>query len=90
MDISNKKIWQHAAGDTDRDNSDLCFKWDIVLNGPGALGPWPGCEVALREEGWSRKISDLRRFAVEVADGDVVVLRLGTSRVLGVGVVAGP
>lgn len=91
MDISNKKIWQHAAGDTDRDNSDLCFKWDIVLNGPGDLGSWPQCESALKESGWSsRKITDLRRFAVEMADGDVIVLRVGTSKALGVGVVVGP
>jgi hypothetical protein len=92
MDISNKRIWQHAAGDTDRDNADLCFKWDIILNGPGDLGRWPECELALKGEGWvaPRKITDLRRFAVEMADGDIVVLRLGTSKVLGVGMIVGP
>src|SRR5437879_9034418 len=91
MNISYKKIWQHAAGDTDRDHSDLCFKWDVILNGPGHLGPWPACESALREEKWSaRKITDLKRFAVEMADGDLVLLRMGTSKILGVGQVVGP
>ncbi|MBI3666997.1 MAG: hypothetical protein HY236_12390 [Acidobacteria bacterium] len=91
MEISNRRIWQQAAGDTDRDYSDICLKWDIILNGPGHLGPWPMCESALRDEGWSpRKITDLRRFAVEMADGDLVILRMGTSKVLAVGQVVGP
>lgn len=91
MDTSNKKIWQQAGGDTDRDYSDLCFKWDVILNGPGHRGPWPTCESALREDKRSpRKLTDLKRFAVDMADGDLVILRLGTSKVLGVGQVVGP
>ena len=35
------------------------------------------------------KLTDLRRFAEEMADGDLVVLRLGTSSVLAVGEVVG-
>lgn len=91
MDIAGKKIWQVAAGDTDRNYADLCLYWDVIVNGPGSEGRWPECENKLRQE-WelsSRKISDLRRFAEEMTDGDLVVLRMGTTDVLGVGVVVG-
>jgi hypothetical protein len=90
MDIAGKSIWQQAAGDTDRDYSEICVRWDVILNGPGHAGPWPQCIEPLRRDEWSaRKITDLRRFAEEVADGDLIVLRMGTATVLGVGQVVG-
>lgn len=90
MDIIGKTIWQQAAGDTDRNYADLCLRWDIILNGPGYAGPWPNCEKPLRCDGWSaRKATDLRRFAEEMKDGDLVVLRIGTANVLGVGQLVG-
>lgn len=90
MDITGKTIWQQAAGDTDRNYSDLCLRWDVILNGPGYAGPWPDCEKPLRSDGWSsRKVTDLRRFAEEMRDGDLVVLRIGTSTVIGVGQLVG-
>jgi len=83
-------VWQQAAGDTDRDCSDLCLEWDVILNGPGAAGPWPECIDRLDDLGVSaRKISDLRRFCEKMQNGDYVVLRLGTSLILGVGQVIG-
>jgi hypothetical protein len=86
MDISDKIIWQQASGDTERDYSELCLKWDVILNGPGYAGPWPDCAKVLSKDGSSsRKITDLRRFSEEMKDGDFVVLRLGTANVLGVG-----
>jgi hypothetical protein len=91
MDITGKKIWQQAAGDTDRNYSDVCLKWDVILNGPGYAGPWPGCDALLRTHEWSsRKRTDIRRFSTEMEDGDIVVLRLGTAKVLGVGEVVRP
>jgi hypothetical protein len=81
--------WQQASGDTDRDYSDLCLKWDVILNGPGNCGPWPECASAIRAIGRVRKVADLRRFSEEMKAGDIVVLRLGTSSVLGVGQVVG-
>jgi hypothetical protein len=91
MDIAGKTIWQQAAGNTDRNYSDLCFRWDIILNGPGHTGPWPNCEDSMRSEVTaSRKITDLRRFAEEMKVGDLVVLRIGTATVLGVGQIDGP
>ena len=91
MDTTGKTIWQQAAGDTDRNYVDLCIKWDVILNGPGYAGPWPSCEDDLRADGISaRKATDLRRFSEEIAEGDFVVLRTGTTSVLGVGQVVGP
>ena len=91
MDITGKRIWQVAAGDTNRNYANLCLKWDVILNGPGSESAWPECEQSLRNE-WelsSRKITDIRRFAEEITDGDYVVLRIGTTDVLGFGVVIG-
>jgi len=91
MDIQGKTIWQVAAGDTNRNYADLCLKWDVILNGPGSEGPWPDCIPTLQKE-WelsSRKITDLRRFCVDIKDGDIVVLRLGTTDILGIGLVVG-
>ena len=91
MDITGKTVWQQASGDTDREYSELCINWDVILNGPGDVGRWPDCATALREAGRSssKKITDLRRFCVEMADGDLVVLRVGTAKVAAVGQVVG-
>jgi|PlaIllAssembly_1097288.scaffolds.fasta_scaffold557896_2 hypothetical protein len=91
MDIAGKTIWQQAAGDTDRNYSDLCLKWDVILNGPGYTGPWPDCQNPLEGEELSpRKANDLKRFSEEMREGDIVVLRIGTATVLGVGQIVGP
>lgn len=90
MNISGKTIWQQAAGDTDRNYSEICLRWGVILNGPGYAGAWPACEKTLRADGRSsKKITDLRRFAEEMQDGDLVVLRSGTAAVLAVGQVIG-
>lgn len=91
MVISTKPIWQQAAGDTDRNYADVCLTLGVILNGPGHFGKWPDCDQTLRSNGISlKKITDLRRFAEEMNDGDLVVLRVGTSVVLGVGKIVGP
>jgi hypothetical protein len=90
MNLGNRIIWQQAAGDTDRNFAQLCLKWDVILNGPGYAGPWPECREKLRSDKLApRKCTDLSRFCEEMKDGDLVVLRLGTSKVLGVGEVVG-
>lgn len=90
MDIKGRNLWQHAAGDNDRDYVDLCLRWSVLLNGPGHLGRWPDCRDALRNEGWSpRKITGLQRFCEGVCEGDIVVLRMGTNIVHAVGEVVG-
>lgn len=82
-----KQVWQVAACDTDRNYFDLCLEWDVILNGPGAEGKWPDCREALTVS--TKKITDIRRFAEDIAEGDTVVLRMGTTNVLGVGIVVG-
>lgn len=90
MEIAGNTIWQQAAGDTDRNYSEICLRWDVILNGPGHAGPWPSCEKPLKDDEWSaRKITDLRRFSEDMEDGDLIVLRVGTSTVIGVGQVVG-
>ncbi|MFZ1291247.1 MAG: hypothetical protein WAR79_14215 [Melioribacteraceae bacterium] len=90
MNIDGKKIWQQAAGDTDRNYSELCLNWDVILNGPAYAGAWPECKAVLKDDGWSsKKITDLRRFCEDIQDGDIIILRLGTTDILGVGEVVG-
>lgn len=90
MDIGERRIWQQAAGDNDRNYVALCLKWGVILNGPGRFGGWPECRQPLRDDEWSaKKLSDLRRFCEDMRDGDVVVLRLGTNVVPAVGIVVG-
>jgi hypothetical protein len=89
MDITGKTIWQQASGDTDRDYSDICIKWGVILNGPGEDGPWPDSKKVLQKTRKQKKITDIWRFSEEVKDGDLVVLRTGTRTVPAVGQVVG-
>lgn len=92
MNIEHRSIWQQAAGDTNRNYVDVCLKWDVILNGPaGRYGAWrPEFEESMRDDEWSeKKITDLRRFCEEIKEGDIVVLRLGTKTVYGVGEIVG-
>ncbi len=90
MNIENKTIWQQACGDTNRNHSNICLKWDAILSGPGYAGEYPDCIKRLKNIGWkSRKLTDIKRFANKIKDGDIVVLRLGTNTILGVGQIVG-
>jgi hypothetical protein len=90
MDIQKSRIWQQACGDTNRNYSKICLKWGVILNGPGNAGKFPECTHTLKAKGHtSKKITGIRRFAVEMQDGDLVVLRMGTNIVLGVGIIVG-
>lgn len=90
MNISGKTIWQHAAGDTNRNYAELCLNWGVILFGPGYAGQWPECEKQLLIDGeHPRKMGILRRFAEEMREGDLVVLRIGTAEVQGVGQIVG-
>jgi hypothetical protein len=91
MKIDCRTIWQQAAGDKNRDYVDVCIRFDVILNGPGRHGRWPECSTAQKLKGkiGKRKLTDLRRFSESIKDGDLVVLRLGTSEVHAVGQVVG-
>jgi hypothetical protein len=90
MTSAKRAIWQQAAGDTDRDYSNLCLKWDVILYGPGRYGEWPKCKEPMCRAETSRQVSILRRFADDMKEGDLVVLRMGTASVRGVGEIVGP
>ena len=81
MDTKNRRVWQVGAGDTDRNYGEICRKYDVMIVGPGTLGPYS--EEAYADYG-DIKYS-IRRF-YEAARGDVVLLRIGTGQVLAIGV----
>ncbi|SIT40101.1 conserved hypothetical protein [Paraburkholderia piptadeniae] len=91
MNLEGRTVWQQAAGDTNRNYVNICLEWDVILNGPGYAGAMPHAVEKLRADGWTpRKITDLKRFSSVMAPGDIVVLRLGTNEVHGVGEITGP
>lgn len=87
MKIGERKIWQQAAGDTDRNYVDICLKWDMILNGPASFGRWikGECDPNLTP----KKRTDIKRFCEEMEESDLVVLRLGTNHVYAVGEIVG-
>ncbi|WP_429294167.1 hypothetical protein [Paraburkholderia sp. CI3] len=90
MNFEGKQIWQHAGGEPGRSYVNICLEWGVILNGPGYAGPLPDAAEKLRADGWSaRKVTDLKRFSSTMRSGDVVVLRIGTNEVHGVGEVVG-
>lgn len=91
MDITNRRIWQQAAGDTNRNYVQVCLDNGVILNGPGNRGPYAeAAEMMRNEDGLSaRKMTGLARFVQEVQSGDLVVLRTGTKQVHAVGEVIG-
>lgn len=84
MNLSDRNFWQVGAGDTERSYGEICLKFDVMLAGPGWLGPY--------DESQYSSLGDirhsLRRFCTEASRGDVVLLRLGVGDVLAVGVIA--
>ncbi|MBP3040015.1 hypothetical protein J9303_11010 [Bacillaceae bacterium Marseille-Q3522] len=91
MGTNNRTYWQQGGGDGDRVYCDICFKYGVILNGPGSAGELTDeVEKKMLSDGISsRKISDLRRFCFDMKDGDIVVLRVGTKEIHGVGVIIG-
>ena len=89
MNIENKTIWQIGSGEPNegRNHSDTCLKWNVILLGPGYAGPYPECDEKLVADGEDSR--SIRRFAEEINDEDIVVLKLGTGTIYGVGQVVG-
>jgi hypothetical protein len=85
MNIDGKRIWQVGSGDTNRNYPRLLLEWDVIAMGPGDAGPWPNCKEALSGNSTSRRVTDLQRFCEGIHSEDLVLLRLGTSEVYGVG-----
>ena len=89
LKLESQKIWQQAAGDSNRNYVGICLKWGVILNGPGCDIPWPKCKSYLNKNNYSRKITDLERFCEKMSEGDLVVLRMGTNEIFGVGKIVG-
>jgi hypothetical protein len=70
---TNRGVWQISAGPTSRSYADVLLKHDVALVGPGDAGPWtPERDDGEFEGGF------VRRFASEVATGDLFLLRTGS------------
>src|SRR6516225_9415342 len=76
-------IWQISAGPASRSYVDVFLKYGVALVGPGDAGPWtPARDDGEFEGGF------VRRFANELAVGDVLLLRNGITTIAAVGLVA--
>src|SRR5260221_6276510 len=83
-DSPSRAIWQISAGPASRSYVDVFLKYGVALVGPGDAGPWtPAHDDGEFEGGF------VRRFASEVAIGDVLMLRTGLATVAAIGLVAG-
>ena len=90
MNIAGKTIWQVAAGNGVKNYTKRCLQQNVIIIGPGNHGAWPDCEKPMREAGvTSRGVGICRRFAEDMKPGDIVVLRVGTQQVYGVGELVG-
>ena len=83
--MTSRMVWQVSAGPSARSYANVFLTYGAALIGPGDSGPWD----------ISRDDSDLdgvlvRRFASEIAAGDIVLLRMGTVAIAAVGLVSGP
>lgn len=91
MNLQGKTIWQIAAGNgNDTHYAKPCLNQDVIIIGPGRYGAWPDCRLPMLAENWTAtKAGMTRRFAEDIKAGDIVVLRVGTQEVYGVGEVVG-
>ena len=75
-------IWQVSAGPSDRSYADQFLSHGVALIGPGDAGRW--CSERSDEE---FEGGFVRRFAIELREGDVLLLRTGLSTIRAVGLV---
>lgn len=76
--MSVPTVWQLGAGDDARRYGQWLLDHHVAAVGPGPGGRWPRDDYDYQPA--------VRRFAGEAEPGDLVVLKEGRSRVLGVGV----
>ena len=80
---STQAIWQVSAGPTARSYADVFLAHNVALVGPGDAGPWAPNRDDDEFEG-----GVVRRFASELSEGDVLLMRTGTATIAAVGLVA--
>jgi hypothetical protein len=81
---ATRSVWQVSGGPASRAYADVLLRHGVALIGPGDAGP----STAERDDG-EFEGSFVRRFASEVAAGDVFLLRTGIATIAAVGLVAG-
>jgi hypothetical protein len=79
-----RAVWQVSAGPSSRSYVDVFLRHGVALVGPGDAGPWTPERDDIEFEG-----GFVRRFASEVASGDVFLLRTGLATIAAEGLVAG-
>jgi hypothetical protein len=84
MSAAVRSVWQVSAGPASRSYADVFLKYGVALIGPGDAGPWTPQRDDREFEG-----GFVRRFASEIATGDVFLLRTGLATITAVGLVAG-
>lgn len=78
-----RNVWQISGGPSNRSYVETLLRHGVGLIGPGDAGVWRPDRDDNDFEG-----SMVRRFASEVASGDIFLMRSGTSRIHAVGLVA--
>lgn len=79
----SRAVWQLSGGPASRAYSEVFLRHGVALIGPGDAGSWaPERDDEEFEGGF------VRRFASELAAGDVVLLRTGLATIAAVGLVA--
>lgn len=81
--MTPRAVWQLTGGLGPRSYADVFLQYGVGLIGPGDAGPWT---PARNDDEFGGGV--VRRFAKEVAVGDVFLLRTGISKVCAVGIVA--
>ena len=79
----NRAAWQISGGPASRAYAEVFLRHGVALIGPGDAGPWSPERDDDEFEG-----AFVRRFASEVAAGDVFLLRTGLATIAAVGLVA--
>src|SRR5579862_7762884 len=88
-DVPN--VWQIASGEAGRKYTDLFLRHDVMFCGPGRFGPFDAEQygaAVTRGSISGSKMGQVRRFAIGVEAGDLVLLRSGY-KVVSIGVVDG-
>lgn len=79
----SRPVWQISGGPPSRSYAEIFQRHGVALIGPGDAGPWAPERDDLEFEG-----GFVRRFASEIATGDVVLLRTGIATIAAMGLVA--
>lgn len=80
--FADRTLWLSGGGNGRIDISNILLASDVVVSGPGEPGPFV---TPYRHKG--RREKSVERFYGDVDEGDVIVLRVGASKIRGVGVV---